>query len=90
LGLLDHIPRIGATFVLAQHLSLSAQSCRSPVVGHSALQPVRPDFRCDREILAQVNSQFADFVSVHCFPFKGRFQFIHRSQQPLGSAIDLG
>ena len=24
LGLLDHIPRIGATFVLAQHLSLSA------------------------------------------------------------------
>ena len=38
---------------------LPAQSCRSPVVGHSALQPVRPDFRCDREIPAQVNSQFA-------------------------------
>ena len=33
---------------------------------------------------------FADFAAVHCFPFKGRFQFIHRSQQPLGSAIDLG
>ena len=41
----------------------SAQSCRSPVVGHSALQPVRPDFRCDREIPAQVNSQFADKVA---------------------------
>jgi hypothetical protein len=42
------------------------------------------------QISAQVNSQFADFVAVHCFPFKGHFQFIHRSQQPLGSAINLG
>jgi hypothetical protein len=37
-------------------MSLTAQSCRSPFVSHSALQPVRPDFRCDREISAQVNS----------------------------------
>jgi hypothetical protein len=55
-------------------LVLTAQSCRSPVVGHSALQPVRPDFRCDREISAQVNSQFADKAAVCQFSGMIRFR----------------
>jgi hypothetical protein len=50
LGLLDHIPRIGATFVLAQHLSLSALCCLSHPPQDAAVRPVIAAIRAWRSI----------------------------------------
>jgi hypothetical protein len=52
LGLLDHIPRIGATFVLAQHLSLSAHCCRSSPTQDAAVRPFIAYIRASCSIMS--------------------------------------
>jgi hypothetical protein len=56
LGLLEHIPRIGATFVLAQHLSLSALSRPWPHGPNAAARPVKAVVRASSAMFGNLRS----------------------------------
>jgi hypothetical protein len=87
LGLLDHIPRIGATFVLAQHLSLSVLSGPWPPDQNAAAQLVIAAIRAERSILnllggvrtasANASTGHALFSPISSLEFRSMHKGVH-------------